>query len=172
MLTHISSKQQPGCQSSCSSAALGNSSMVTGDQLILQPLLQWLIFAASAGHSMSVPVSSCCTAFCAIAWPGSFPGRAGNRPQSWIEVLKRAALPQVSLNSALCQAERATVSINDVSSHDFYPAPVEQGLGTLLVLSTRNLSVEHLKIWYCITHAQPQSCVSKYVTINKRTRSE
>lgn len=78
MLIHVSMRQQPDCLSSCSSAALGNSSLVTGDQFVLQPLLQWLILPAT-----SVPVSSCCTALCATAWPGSFPSCAGNRPQSW-----------------------------------------------------------------------------------------
>lgn len=46
MVTDVSTKQQPDCESSCSPAyqsVLGNTNMVIGDQFVLEPLLERLI---------------------------------------------------------------------------------------------------------------------------------
>lgn len=57
MVTDVSTKQEPDCESSCSPAyqsVLGDTSVVTGDQFVLEPLPERL-FSASAGCSASVP---------------------------------------------------------------------------------------------------------------------
>jgi len=81
-----------------------------------------VVSSASTGRSVGVPISCYRTAPRVTALLAVFPDAQAIVPI--FEVPRRAVLPQVSLHRVLCQAERATVSINAINTRDFYATRV------------------------------------------------
>lgn len=125
-------------------------------------------FFLPAQGTPKCPCHSCCTAFCARAWPAVFPG-------------VQAMVPRAELKSSKGQSSpRSHWTVPCVSlKEQLFPLMMSAPMISTLLMFNRapehcwcDLVVEHLKIWSYITHTQPQSCVSKYITINRRTRNE
>lgn len=108
-------------------------------------------FFLPAQGTPKCPCHSCCTAFCARAWPAVFPG-------------VQAMVPRAELKSSKGQSSpRSHWTVPCVSlKEQLFPLMMSAPMISTLLMFNRapehcwcDLVVEHLKIWSYITHTQP-----------------